>query len=304
MRMRIFSQLILALVVITSIFFSTVTFAGNEQSLFWSVSSEKGQAGYLLGTIHSEDPRVLEYTEGFLHTLRSCDQFAMELVPDLPTLSKLAIAMSLPEGTTLASVIGQERFESVGEALVKYGIPASQISVMKPWAAMISLSVPAPETGFFMDFSLSLRASGSGLKVIGLETLEEQLDFLENMPLEHQLAMLDQAVKEVGNVQAIHDQMVSDYLQGDPASLREDTETQLAELGHGALDYFMEKGIKDRNHRMLQSLLSALENGTVFVAVGALHLAGEDGLISLLRSKGFELTAMPSPFPVAKKTPE
>ena len=284
MQMTKFSQLMRTTMVVVGILCCAKIFAAEDQSLLWSFSSDKGQSGYLLGTIHSEDPRVLEYTEEFLITLNSCDQFAMELVPDLPTLSKLASAMSLPEGTTLASVIGQERFVAVEEVLGPYGIPASQITVMKPWAAMISLSVPVPETGFFMDFSLSLRASGSGLKVIGLETLEEQLGFLENMPLEHQLAMLDQAVKEVDNVQEIHDQMVASYLKGDPASLREDTEAQLLELGSGALEYFMEKGIKDRNHRMLQKLLSALENGTVFAAVGALHLPGEDGLITLLRN--------------------
>ncbi|MFT5138655.1 MAG: hypothetical protein ACI9H8_000590 [Lysobacterales bacterium] len=303
MQMTIFSPRLCAMIAIVGILCCPKIFAGEEQSLLWSFSSDKGQSGYLLGTIHSEDPRVLEYTEEFLNTLKSCDQFAMELVPNLPTLSKLAIAMSLPQGSTLASVIGQDRFASVEEALGKYGIPTSQIMVMKPWAAMISLSVPAPETGFFMDFSLSLRASGNGLKVIGLETLEEQLDFLENMPLEHQLAMLDQAVKEIDNVQEIHDQMVTTYLEGDPMGLREETETQLSDLSEGAHEYFMEKGIKDRNRRMLQTLLAALESGTVFAAVGALHLPGEDGLIGLLRSKGFELNPMPSPFPANPKEP-
>jgi uncharacterized protein YbaP (TraB family) len=169
---------------------------------------------------------------------------------------------------------------------------------MKPWAAMITLSVPAPKTGFFMDFSLSLRASGSGLKVIGLETLEEQLTFLENMPMEHQLTMLDQAVAEVGKVQDIHDQMVETYLHGDLQTLHEETESQLAELGANARDYFIAEGITARNHRMMTGLLEALETGTVFTAVGALHLPGEGGLIELLRAQGYELNPMPSPFPV------
>ncbi len=271
--------------------------ASDEQSLFWSIESDKGHAGFLLGTIHSEDPRVLEFTEEFLAALNGSAYFAMELVPNLPTLARLAEAMHLREGIELASIIGDERFAAVSQALSGYGVPASQVSRMKPWAAMITLSVPVPETGFFMDFSLSLRASGNGLEVIGLETLDEQLHFIENMPLEHMLTMLDQAVLEIDNVQEIHDQMVTTYLTQDLSKLSDDTDAQLYELGEDARDYFIAEGITARNHRMLAALLTALESGTVFTAVGALHLPGEDGLINLLRNNGYELSARPLPFP-------
>jgi uncharacterized protein YbaP (TraB family) len=239
----------------------------------------------------------LEYTEEFLAALRGSSQFAMELVPNLPTLARLAETMHLPEGVDLASIIGQERFESVATALSAFGVPRSQVAKMKPWAAMITLSVPAPETGFFMDFSLALRASGNGVKVIGLETLDEQLAFMENMPLEHQLSMLEQAVQDIDQVQNIHDQMVETYLMSNLLLLQEETQKQLAELGDAAMDYFLIEGITVRNQRMLNSLLKALEAGTVFTAVGALHLPGEQGLISLLRKQGYQLRPMPSPFP-------
>jgi len=285
------------LMLISGLFWSQQAAVAQDQSLFWSIESDQGHAGYLLGTIHSEDPRVLEYTEAFLASLQGSSQFAMELVPDLSTLSKLADAMVLPEGTELASIIGDERFETVVRVLSNYGIPGEQVAKMQPWAAMITLSVPKPKTGFFMDFSLSLRASGSGLKVIGLETLEDQLGFLQEMPLEHQLTMLDQAVLEIDRVQEIHDQMVSTYLEGDLLTLLADTEAQLSEMGKDARDYFMNEGISHRNHRMLKSMLTALKSGTVFTAVGSLHLPGEEGLIHLLRNSGYQLKPMPSPFP-------
>jgi uncharacterized protein YbaP (TraB family) len=269
----------------------------NDRALFWSVESESGHAGYLLGTIHSEDPRVLEYTETFLAALSSCSRFAMELVPNLPTLARLAETMHLPEDTHLASLIGEQRFNNVATAMSVYGIPESQAARMKPWAAMITLSVPAPKTGFFMDFSLSLRASGSGVEVIGLETLDEQLGFLENMPLEHLLTMLDQAVAEASKVQEVHDQMVTSYLSEDLSLLTRDTEEQLSLLGDEARDYFMTEGISVRNHRMMDRLREALSEGTVFTAVGALHLPGEEGLIALLRNEGYQLRPLPSPFP-------
>ena len=163
----------------------------GDRALLWSISGPDGHGGYLLGTIHSEDPRVLEFSEDFLGLLADNRVFAMELVPDLETLARLTEYMHLPEGASLAELIGEDRFSSVSSALSSYGVPPGQVARMKPWAAMMTLSVPPPETGFFMDFSLSLRASGGGLKVIGLETLEQQLAFLEDMPIAHQLKLLE-----------------------------------------------------------------------------------------------------------------
>ena len=161
---------------------------------------------------------------------------------------------------------------------------------------MMTLSTPPPNTGFFMDLSLSLRASGSGLKVVGLETLEQQLSFLENMPLTMQLSLLDQAITEFDQVQAAHDQMVDAYLNNDLLELQALSDEQLQGVGEEASDYFITSGIHARNLRMAESLLPHLENDRVFVAVGALHLPGEDGLLNLLRRKGFELRPLDVPF--------
>jgi len=276
------------------------TAVAEDRALFWAIESGQDRAGYLLGTIHSEDPRVLEFSEPFIQALSSSSSFAMELVPDLPNLARLAAVMTLPSGQDLACLIGKKRFADVARAIDPYGVKPGELSKMKPWAALMTLSVPPPETGYFMDFSLSLRASGKGLEVLGLETLDEQLGFLENMPLEHQLTLLDHAIAEAGQVQDLHDQMVNLYLQGDLQALFEETEQQLAQAGRPARDFFIEQGIVARNKRMLSVLLEALEQGTVFVAVGALHLPGEQGLINLLRTSGYRLVPQPMPFPAGQ----
>lgn len=279
---------------------SMAVLAGPDQSadraLFWSIQKNGVQAGYLLGTIHSEDPRVLDFSEVFLRKLNGNSIFAMELVPDLPTLARLAEYMHYPPGQTLESVIGVDRFNALVSALSDYRVPAEFISRMKPWAAMMTLSTPPPETGFFMDLSLSLRASGSGLKVVGLETLEQQLSFLEDMPLSMQLALLDQAIAEFDKVKEAHDQMVDAYLENNLVQLQELADEQLQGVGVEASDYFIQQGIHARNLRMAESLLPHLENYRVFVAVGALHLPGEEGLINILRRHGFELSPLDVPF--------
>jgi len=272
----------------------------GDRAIYWSVSRDGRPAGYLLGTVHSEDPRVVDFPEAFVGQLVANDLFAMEMVPDLPTLTRLTEYMQYQDGTTLESRVGPERMGRLREALSGYQVPADWVSGMKVWAVVMTLSVPPPESGLFMDFSLSLRAAGAGLKVVGLETLEEQLSFLEKMPMEQQLALLDQALAEHGRVREVHDQLVAAYLAGDLGSLQETTELQLAELEPETRRYFIEQGIEARNRRMLEALLPLLEQGTVFTAVGALHLPGPEGLISLLRSRGYALEPLPLPFSAAQ----
>jgi len=268
----------------------------DDSAIFWSISKNDEPAGYLLGTIHSEDPRVLDFPEAFMETVASNQIFAMEMVPDLPTLRQLTEYMQYPDGTTLEEHIGAERFTRLQAALAHYNVPRDWVARMKIWAAMMTLSVPPPETGFFMDFSLSLRAAGAGLRVVGLESLEQQLSFLEEMPMEQQLVLLDEALAEYENVAELHGQMVSSYLDGDLLALSAQTEEQMGKLGEEAKQYFMYHGVELRNRRMMESLLPLLETDRVFVAVGALHLPGATGLIQLLRNHGYELQALSLPF--------
>ena len=277
--------------------------AQDDSALFWSISKDGEQAGFLLGTIHSEDPRVLDFPLEFMDDLSANQVYAMEMVPDLPTLKRLTEFMQYQDGTTLESRVGPERFTSLQLALSEYQVPPNWIARMKVWAVMMTLSVPPPETGFFMDFSLSLRAAGAGLKVVGLETLEQQLSFLEDMPVAQQLMLLDQALVEHEKVREIHEQMVDSYLAGDLLALKSQAEEQLDQLEPDAKQYFMEQGIDMRNRRMLESLLPHLLTSQVFVAVGALHLPGESGLIQLLRARGYDLTPLPFPLNVAGLAP-
>jgi len=277
--------------------------AQEDSALFWSISKDGEQAGFLLGTIHSEDPRVLDFPLEFMDVLNANQVFAMEMVPDLPTLQRLTQFMQYQDGTTLESRVGPERFSSLQLALSEYQVPPDWIARMKVWAVMMTLSVPPPETGFFMDFSLSLRAAGAGLKVVGLETLEQQLSFLEDMPMAQQLMLLDQALAEHEKVVEVHQQMVDSYLAGDLLELKAQADEQLGQLDPAARQYFMAQGIDMRNQRMLESLLPHLHTSQVFVAVGALHLPGEVGLIQLLRARGYDLTPLPLPLNAAGPAP-
>jgi len=267
-----------------------------DRALFWSISWQGEPCGYLLGTIHSEDPRVLEFGEDLLGRLSDSRIFAMELVPDLPTLAALTERMQLPPGRSLAEIAGESRFRAVAEALADYGVPMAQAERMHPWAAMMTLSVPPPETGLFMDFSLSLRAAGAGVKVVGLETLGQQLAFLEGMDESRQLRLLDHALGETGRAREVHDAMLAVYLDNDLPALQRMALDEMSSLDADLRELFMRQGIDARNRRMLESALPYLADGPVFIAVGALHLPGPVGLIALLREQGYVLEPAAWPF--------
>jgi uncharacterized protein YbaP (TraB family) len=274
----------------------TTAVADERQGIYWQISQAGRQAGFLLGTIHSEDPRVVDFSESLIEELKSCQVFAMEMVPDLPTLKKLTEYMHYPEPDRLQSLLGQQRYDRTMQALSGYQVPNDWKARMKVWAVMMTLSVPAPQTGFFMDLSLSLRAAGSGLDVIGLETLEQQLQFLEEMPLEYQLELLDHALDDYQRVGEIHDEMVQVYLQDNLQALDDLSSEQFAVLDEKISSYFVDLGINARNHQMVKNALPKLAEGRVFIAVGALHLPGPEGLIHMLRQAGYELQPLPMPF--------
>jgi len=111
-----------------------------------------------------------------------------------------------------------------------------------------------------------------------------------------QVRLLDQAIADVGQVGDMQTEMVDVYLENSLQRLQTITDHEFETVGKAARDYFYENGIVKRNLRMLASLLPLLESRQVFIAVGALHLSGEQGLLNLLRQSGYELIPQPMPF--------
>ena len=279
------------LLIVLVIIWPSTLFSGQlETGLLWKIEDSGGRTSYIFGTIHSEDARVLDFPEVLRTALSESEIFAMELIPDLPTLSRLTKMMHYQDGQTLEEVIGPKLYASIVALLHEYGVPVSMITTMKPWAVAMTISVPPPETGMFMDFSLSLRAAGMGLKVKALETLDEQVAFLEGMLADDQLHILQLAVDKHAELPEQLEEMIESYLSRDLDELNNVAMRQLQETDPEMLEYFQEDGINKRNRKMFKRLELMLAENSVFVAIGALHLGGETGLVTLLREAGYKLT--------------
>lgn len=258
-------------------------------AVFWSVTDEAGRQNWLLGTLHSEDPRLLEWPAPLVGALTSADRIALELVPDAAMLEKLREAM-VSGDEPLSQVLDAALYESVVTLLTeKYGMTESAVDGLEPWAVALTLGTQPPETGMYMDLMLSYRAQGAGLDVVALETVDEQIDFLAGMRREDQISLIREAAANHDAYESEFDEVVAAYLDGDLDRLDALASGQLANLNGGLVRYFEERGLAERNRRMLERAEGWLEEGDLIIAVGALHLQGESGLVALLKQRGWRL---------------
>lgn len=262
---------------------------GTSAQVFWSVTDGEGKQNWLLGTVHSEDPRLLEFPEALLDALKQADRLALELVPDSAMLQQLRQAMHYDNGG-LDEVLEPELYRAVVEILERdYGMGEPAVRRTRPWAVAMTLSVPPPETGLFMDLALSFRASGLGLDVIALETVDEQLGFLTGMTEEQQVELVRTAVADYNDIPELFEKLISTYLDGDLERLEALSFEHMQGMSPELLDYFTDIGLVHRNQVMLRRARPHLESGGLIIAVGALHLAGEQGLVRLLEAEGYTL---------------
>jgi uncharacterized protein YbaP (TraB family) len=258
-----------------------------QAQVFWSVTDADGGQNWLLGTVHSEDPRLLDFPPELMEALRQSDRVALELVPDGSMLARLTEAMHYEDGR-LHKVLGPELYPRVVELLEQdYGMGEPAVRRMRPWAVAMTLSLPPPQTGLFMDLALSFRASAMGKDVIALETLDEQLGFFEGMGEAGQIELVRQAVADHGQIPELFEELISVYLSGELDELEALSRAQIDQLGPEVAHHFQQVGLVDRNHVMVERAMPHLREGGLIIAVGALHLPGEDGLIDLLRAQGF-----------------
>ena len=246
---------------------------------------------YVLGTIHSEDPRVLNFSYDLESAFKQKDVFLMEVVLDETALLEMSTSMLLLDGRTLQSILGDDLYRETARAVRKrLGIPEIAMNQMKPWAVMAALSVPPPKSGQFMDMVLYEKARQQGKQVVGLETADEQIRVFDSMPMEDQIALLKETLKHADELPETFEQLTLTYLSGDLEKVA-DLAEKFMNYGDPVLTERVLKRLnEDRNTKMVDQMLPYLVAGDAFVAVGALHLPGQKGILNLLRQKGFQTT--------------
>ena len=267
-----------------------------DHGLLWRVlppaDGRPSAPSHLFGTLHIDDPRAVDFSAPVRAALSASRTLLPELLPDAASARAFLEATTLAPGQTLAALAGDEAFERVADRLSsRYRVPREQANRLKPWAAYIYLSQPARPMGEIVDAALIRLAEQQGLPVRPLETVAQQIAAMEAVPMRSQLALLDALARDHDEAQASIERLVDRYLAQDLAGLRrlQDEAVQQDPSLRRPMADFVAQILDRRNERMLASMLPHLRAGGAFAAMGALHLAGEQGLLARLERLGWRV---------------
>ncbi|MFQ5644188.1 MAG: TraB/GumN family protein [Thiogranum sp.] len=261
-----------------------------DTGLLWKIESDGVAPSYLFGTMHSDDPRVVQLPAAVQQAFDRAGSVTLEVELDPQALLSLATALMLADGSKLESLIGPGLYRRSVQALGAQGTPEVLVAGMKPWAVAVTLMTPPNQSGEVLDQALYLQAKSSGKQVSGLESVAEQLALFDELSLDVQIALLEDTLDNLPDIPQMLAALQAAYLDRDLKRLAEINASALQDSDPQFAKDFNRKVIIDRNHRMAERMQEHLHEGDHFIAVGALHLPGEEGLLALLSGRGYRVS--------------
>lgn len=261
-------------------------------SLLWKISGNGlQQPSFLYGTMHTKDARVFAFGDSVMPAFNSTAAYAMEL--DVEEVVSPALLGKLMMGGrhSIQKMMPAAEYHRL-DSLFKIQSKGLSVKLFDNLSPMLLLMMLETQALGLSDSSISgneealdvyffKEARKQHKKRIGIETIEEQMQAINSLSYKEQAAMLTEALQEKQRGTA-----------ASPALLQHYTNQQLDSLlllneAEAMPPKFYKALITDRNARMAQRMEAIIRQQSTFIAVGALHLPGSDGVIARLRQKGF-----------------
>ena len=252
---------------------------------------------YLLGSIHLLRERDHPLPQVIGDAYEDAETLYMEIdMDDLDPLASQATITRLgmlEEGISLRDVMGEELYAEAAEAASELEIPLEMLDRTEPWYAAITIEqLVLARMGFNAAYGVEMhllrKASGDGKEILGFETLEQQLGYLDGLSLEAQRKLLMQTLTEGAAIREIMDDLILAWRSGDIDYL----EQALLDDVSGYPELY-DAIVADRNRLWVDTIDELLDDGQDYlVIVGALHLVGEDGVPRLLEQRGVRIMQM------------
>jgi len=257
-----------------------------ENSLLWKIESPSGIVSYLLGTIHTDDQRVTDFSPKIMEAFNQTDVFMMETLPPRdPSI------FMLKQGT-VAEMLTEKEFDQVRELADFHAMHIEAAMRMKPWLLAVIFDLPKPKSLYSMD-ELLLAKAEEKLKIIkGLEKTSEHFSVLDSISLDDQLVMLRAVLKRSQrDKERDFEKLLKTYQSGDLKKITMLDEDITGGMLPKALWQSMKvKLIDERNVGMADGFIANASGNSVFAAVGAAHLGGEGGILNRLTDAGFTVS--------------
>ncbi len=261
----------------------------TENSLLWEISGNGiEKPSYIFGTIHLIPKDDYFFTDVMKEKFNTCEKLVLEIDINLSLTEQINAAkqMMLPAGKTLYDYMSKKdsaRFKNYLTDTLKISKSTyNKILKIKPlFGSSLIISELVGKTKTY-EQELNKQAKKNRMKISGLETLQFQMDLVNNISIEDQIKMLFDG-EFSGNPSETYNEMVEVYKRQDLNKLKEliDADDSTAKLG--------DKFLSDRNRDWISKIEKLVTETSVFIAVGAGHLAGDNGILNLLKEKGYEL---------------
>lgn len=246
---------------------------------------------YLFGTVHMLKPGLSWFDDGVRKAFDESGELVLELVmPPEAEMQALVSELGMtPDGPPLPEQLPADAVAKMRATLAESGYPAETLDRAEPWLAATMLSsMPLRALGYDdqdgAERLLSEAAKSKGKPVIGLETAREQLGYFDRLPLPAQRALLLDTIQDLPKTGATVDKMVAAWSKGDADGLGKIMNEDLARSPELAKSL-----LADRNRNWAGWIGRRMQKpGTVFVAVGAGHLAGPQSVQAMLAAKGLK----------------
>jgi uncharacterized protein YbaP (TraB family) len=245
---------------------------------------------YLFGTIHVLKPGLTWFDEAVKKAFDAAQEVKLELVmPDPQAMQSLVMATGMaPAGTPpLTERLPADKRAAFAKAVTDLGLPANALDKYKPWLAATQLSIaPLSKQGYAAasgpEEVITAAAKEAGKPVTGLETAAQQLGYFSSLSDAAQIKFLTSTLDDLPKGNDEMDTMVDDWARGKPELLAKTMNDDLKESPELAKTLLV-----DRNQRWAGWIKQRLATpGTVFIAVGAGHLAGKDSVQAQLAKLG------------------
>jgi uncharacterized protein len=270
----------------------------SEKSLLWKISGTGlKQPSYLFGTYHLLGDKFLAEVPEVQEPFAKAKGIVVELVLDSTKMMNVMMQRAVMQDNKLSSLLSPADFhlvDSVLQALSGYQLTMFDMFKPAQVAMMLGLFQSQKEnaallekySGKALDFHFANEGKKKSKTVTPLETMEEQFDMLYNtFPIEEQAKQLVSYAKQSTVAARYTKEMVTLYLAKDIQGLQTLIDSVPQELTGNTDAMF-----KDRNVKWAKVLPGLMASGSQFIAVGAGHLPGENGVISLLQKQGYSVT--------------
>jgi uncharacterized protein YbaP (TraB family) len=258
----------------------------NERGLFWKLKAPNGSTHYLFGTMHTDDNRIIKFLPIVKKSVNASDLLLVEIAPNDHSQNLFM------QNHSLATDLNETELKQIKKLAEFHVMHFENVIRMKPWLLAIIFDSPKPHTEFNQDYLLTAMAEDLDKEVIGLESSKEHFATMDSLSNDEQLIILRAVLKKTEKEKlSDYNLLMKHYISGDVEQIRKTDEQLTGKLMSEAMWAKIKVQLMgERNKKMAIKIKELSKDKQLFIAVGASHLAGQDGLLNQLRDSGFKMS--------------